>query len=323
MFGVKQMIDMAWGSPSFLAPYWASNPINVDKVKKPIKYEIGSRRILKRRIKQLHKKVGNVDVRNKHIVVGAGASQIILALLHVLKESAVGFDSAYAHPPHFSRFPAFAKYATLDWRFADKSILITSNPNNPDNTTTDILDAVIVDACYNWPQYTSEVKKYNHPIVVFSLSKATGHASTRIGWVILRDKELAKKLEQHIEVTTGGLSIDAQVKAEKIIEHQLQSSHTVFDYGKHILEERWKLLKKLNRENKTSFSLENTSGMFLWAKGKCPEDVLHMKGSNFKSTDDYFRLNIGCSQKNFNKFIELLINGYAHELMVRPERRPH
>lgn len=298
------MIDMAWGSPSFLAPYWAVNEIKVDHVKKPIKYELGSRTRLKKRIKEIHKKIGNADVRNKHIVVAAGASQIILALMNVLRESSIQFDSAYAIPPHFSRFPVFANYAKLDWKPGDKSILLVSNPNNPDNIIRDTSEAVILDACYNWPQYTDQVKKYDHPIVVFSLSKATGHASTRIGWAVIRDKELAKKLEHHIEVTTGGLSIDAQVKAEKVLEHQLKATYTVFDYGKHVLSERWKVLNKLNTNKKIPFSLENTSGMFLWAKGKCPDNIKHIKGSDLKSTDDYFRLNIGCTEGDFNSFIE-------------------
>lgn len=297
------MIDMAWGSPSFLAPYWAVNEIKVDHIKKPIKYEIGSRKKLKKRIKEIHKKIGNAYIKNKHIVVAAGASQIILGLMNVLRES-FPFDSAYAIPPHFSRFPTFANYAQLNWKLGDTSILLTSNPNNPDSIIRNTSETIILDACYNWPQYTNQVKKYDHPIVVFSLSKATGHASTRIGWAIIEDEELAKKLEHHIEITTGGLSIDAQIKAEKILEHQLQSTYTVFDYGKHVLYERWKVLNKLSTNKKIAFSLENTSGMFLWAKGKCPDNIKHIKGSDLKSTDDYFRLNIGCTEEDFIKFIE-------------------
>jgi len=300
---IKQ-IDMAWGSPAFLSAYWEVNKIQVDKIKKNKSYSFGSRSKLRNRIKKLHKKVGNAETKNKHIVVAAGATQILLGLMHVLREQNPKIKSAWAKPPHFSRFPKLADFAKLDWFNNEIAITITSNPNNPDNTITDETGSTILDLCYNWPQYTKEVKKYDHPIMVFSLSKATGHASTRIGWAVIKDKKIAKALETYIEISTGGLSIDAQIRAEEVIEHQLRTTYTVFEHGKQVLTERWKLINKLVKENKLPFKVLNSSGMFLWANGLCPPHLLHIKGSDLKATDDFFRLNVGCNQKSFDEFLQ-------------------
>jgi L-tryptophan--pyruvate aminotransferase len=305
---IKQ-IDMAWGSPAFLSSYWEVNKINVDKVKKKKSYSFGSRARLKNRIKRLHKKVGNAETKNAHIVIAAGATQILLGLMCVLREQNPKIKSAWAKPPHFSRFPKLADFAKLDWFNTEVVIKITSNPNNPDNSISDEIDSTILDLCYNWPQYTDQVKNYNHPIMVFSLSKATGHASTRIGWAIIQDKKLAKALETYIELSTGGLSIDAQIRAEKVIEHQLDADYTVFSHGKHVLDERWKIINKLHSENKLPFEVINSSGMFLWAKGLCPPHISKIKGSDLKATDEFFRLNVGCGQTEFDEFIQAVCKG--------------
>jgi len=294
----KKRIDMAWGSPAFLSPYWEKNKIKTDHIKKSKNYEYGSRKNLKKLIIKLHKKVKNAEVKNKHIVVAAGASQILLALFFVLKENK---KFAWAEPPHFSRFPVLAKMAKLNWKKSEKSIKIISNPNNPDSLIRDETKCDILDACYNWPQYT-DVTKYDHPVMVFSLSKATGHASTRIGWVILEDESLAKKLTEFIELSTGGLSIEAQTNAEEIIRHQLKTNQTVFDYGRKILKIRWDKVKKI----KKSFETLNESGMFIWAKGKCPDNINSINGILLGSSEDYFRLNIGCSNTSFNRFIKTI-----------------
>lgn len=297
---------MAWGSPSFLAPYWNKVQIKTDHIKRTKNYEFGSRRPLKRLIKKLHKKANNVDLTNKHIVVGAGASQIIFGLLCVLRD--VNFyEKVTATAPHFSRFPLLADAAKLEWRrdAVYNTIQIVTNPNNPDSTISDYSSCQILDLCYNWPQY-KEVVKYNHSIMVFSFSKALGLANTRIGWAVIKDKIIAKKLEQWIEITTGGLSIDAQIKAEATLRyetHPFRHQNSAFTYGQEIMKERW---EKINsNKDKFPFEILNRDGMFLWAKGNCPKQITFLNGESLGSSKDNFRLNVGCSNKHFKLFLKL------------------
>lgn len=298
------VIDMSWGIPAFLFPYWESVSIKTDNLKKPQGYSFGSRSELKDSIIWLHQSVGNANVNNKHIVVAAGATQIILGLLYVLK-NIKGADSAWAEPPHFSRFPSLAEFAGLKWLDSKKSITIGTNPNNPDGTVLKTLNKDIMDLTYMWPQYTTAIKKYNHPIMVFSLSKSTGHASTRIGWAIIKDSKIAEALEKFIEYSTSGLSIDAQIKAERVIESQLTRDFTVFEDGKNTLKERWDIIQQLDKRGVFPFKILNSSGMFLWAEGQCPAEILGLDGRMLKGNSNQFRLNIGCSDKTFNDFVNL------------------
>jgi L-tryptophan--pyruvate aminotransferase len=298
----QHTIDMAWGSPAFLEDYWKNVEIKTDQIKRTNNYEFGSRVELKRLIKQLHKKVKNTATTGRHIVVASGASQIIFGLMSVLRELDPTQTKAFAQPPHFSRFPILADYAKLQWTKTSgdlDTLNIITTPNNPDSALWNKKDPCkILDLCYNWPHY-GEVVVHNHPISVFSFSKATGLASTRIGWAVIKDKILANKLEEWIENSTGGLSIDAQIKAECVLQHILDTPF--FTYGEKLLSERWEKIKT-NRV-KFPFKVLNNNGMFLWAQGKCPSEILHIKGSSFGVTDDYFRLNIGCSPNDFERFI--------------------
>ena len=54
------------------------------------------------------------------------------------------------------------------------------------------------------------------------------------------------------------------------------------------------------------FEVLNNSGMFLWAKGECPKEILALSGELLGASADFFRLNIGCSQAIFNKFIKIV-----------------
>ena len=307
---------MGWGSTYFLDPYWQKNQIETDYREKHLEYRIGSNFALKNYIKSLHKKIKNAETKNRHIVIAAGASQILLGLMAVLAKR--GHKTAYAKPPYFSRFPKLANIGKLKWskKRHKKTVTIVTNPNNPDFSTSDCSDAKILDLCYNWPQYTSKVTYYDHPIMVFSLSKATGHASTRIGWAILEDETLAKELEDYIEISTGGLSIDSQIRAEEIILDQLQRSDTVFKHGRRTLKYRWKILSILSANKNFPLQIFNNSGMFIWAKVKNPrknnpiidKNIAHLKGSAMGSTNVFIRLNIGCTETDFRDFLALMRN---------------
>lgn len=299
-----EKLDMSWGSPAFLISYWESTPIITDDIKKPQPYQFGSRDELKCAIRELHCLIGNANVENKHIVVAAGATQIVLGLMQVFKTH-MGIKSAWAEPPHFSRFPGLAKYAGLEWKKDRSSLRVGTIPNNPDGISVLHKKTDILDLTYNWPQYTKNMVKYDHPVMVFSLSKATGHASTRIGWAILEDEQLAQDLEQFVELSTSGLSIDSQVKAEKVIQSQLTKDWTVFKSGKKSMEFRWSVVNRLKRNNLLPFKILNDSGMFIWAEGECPKNILCLPGDKMGGKKNQFRLNIGCSDVTFSAFVKL------------------
>lgn len=297
-------LNLGWGNPNFLIPYWKNISLSLPKhVATP--YVIGSLPELQEAIKSLHAQEKNAKVSTKHIVVGHGATQILAALLHVINKP------VFANPPFFMRFPEIAKIAKVPWKPCPKGLEIITNPNNPDGTVTlkDSKFSNIYDLSYNWEQYTTPLN-YDEDIMVFSLSKATGHASTRIGWAIIKDAKLAHDVQDYIEHSSCGVSLEAQLKALAVIKSQLGNPNTCFSYGKKILNNRHRQLERL----KLPFKKLNHSGMFLWAQVKWPiyhpaqifkpKNIIYTSGSLLGGYDDFFRINLGCSEKDFKEFLK-------------------
>ena len=299
---------MGFGNPTFLQD---NDQIKLDKLhivwipEYDRSYKESGDKELKETIKKIHRKYKNANTDFKHIVIGHGASHILQALIAVLQKP------VYAKAPYFSRFPTFTKNVGQIWISEKMSkyshitqpVQIVTYPNNPDNkkNLSTKCKTVIYDLSYNWPQYT-EVTNLDADIMVFSLSKATGHSSTRIGWAIIKDEQLANDVEEWIENNTSGISIEAQESAKKILNSEINAPNncSIMEYGKKILEDRWKLINK----RKFPFKILNNSGMFAWCYGKPPTDIKYVKGSDCGMSDRYFRLNIGCSNKIFRKFLK-------------------
>lgn len=68
-------------------------------------------------------------------------------------------------------------------------IEIVTSPNNPDGVTREAMvkggqgkGMLIHDLAYYWPHYTAITSPLHHDIMLFTLSKCTGHAGSRIGY---------------------------------------------------------------------------------------------------------------------------------------------
>lgn len=292
--------DMSWGHPEFLHPYWMA--VNLEntyfKDFHDLKYHAKTSSTVQDSIKLLHKDHQNAIVDDKIVIVGNGATQIIKALMNILG------GPVYAPKPHFSRFPVLAKKEHAVFTNAVLPSIktqILTIPNNPDaKIKHPEIDSIykIYDLSYNWSNYTTPIN-FDEDIMVFSLSKATGHASARIGWGIFKDKKLAEEVEQYIEYDTSGVSYESQNLLLNVIKYEKECGYQVFNYGKLILGYRWKMIEK----KAFDFSVLNNQGMFMWCKGNMPKKFKGLSGIHFGMDDTYFRLNIGCDNKTFTEFI--------------------
>lgn len=297
------ILELSWGNPDFLAPYWAHVDLSVP-TDLPTNYHMDALPELKRLICELHEKVGNAETKGYHLVVGNGATQILTGLMHVLKKP------INAPSPYFLRFPMMANLVHREFKKCPEGYTIITNPNNPDGKITlDKPKKAIYDLCYNWPQYTPTMLKYNEDIMVFSLAKATGHASTRIGWALIKNEALAKKVKDFIEYNTAGVSIEAQTKAINVIRYTLNTTDTCFEEGKKILTRRHQQLTKL----KLPFKKLSHNGMFLWLEMGDPETffcdklITYVDGEMMGDYFNHARINIGCSEKNFEEFVKRIL----------------
>ncbi|CAK9236903.1 unnamed protein product [Sphagnum troendelagicum] len=113
--------------------------------------------------------------------------------------------------------------------------------------------STIHDLAYYWPQYTPITAPADNPLMLFTFSKITGHAGTRLGWAIVEDKRIAMKMFEYIRVNTLGVSQDAQRRAFTLIRTIIDDIERIptrssdapprmpfFHYIQALLEERWR-----------------------------------------------------------------------------------
>ncbi|XVF43953.1 hypothetical protein PTKIN_Ptkin02bG0081900 [Pterospermum kingtungense] len=249
-------------------------------------------------IRRLHRVVGNAvadDGDDRFIVVGTGSTQLFQALLYALSSSHQPEPiSVVAAAPFYSSYPEETEYLRSElYKWAgdaysfDKDgpyIEVVTSPNNPDGAIRGAVvnpegSKLIHDLAYYWPQYTPITGRAHYDIMLFTFSKATGHAGSRIGLVIVKDKEIATKMVKFIELSSIGVSKESQFRAAKILgaisEDCLNSTgpnkeDNFFEYGHRLMSERWKKLREVVKRNGV-FSLP-----------KYPQGYCNFRG---KSTD--------------------------------------
>lgn len=320
---MKPLINMGWGHPAYMRDYWRGAAVGTFiGFDSGIDYQLdpGNPNLIEA-IRELHDSEGNAVTEGKHIVIGNGATQIIRAIMSM-------YDTCYAQVPFYSRFPVTAKKEGLTFHaltepedgFTSGMEIVTS-PNNPTgNRTKNYTHCPLVyDLCYNWYQYSTPVKE-DHDVMIFSLSKATGHAGSRVGWGIFSDKDVADKVQEFVELDTCGVSADSQTKALSMILDQLKrpKNKRCFYFGRYELKYRWAKFKQV-MAHYDNITVKNRLGMFALVKVEDPSStgwvdaeeyfkenfgVFGVSGDNFGMDRTYLRLNIGCETSDFDDFIK-------------------
>ncbi|GLT50527.1 hypothetical protein SLA2020_240100 [Shorea laevis] len=215
---------------------------------------------------RLHKVVGNAVTENHHIVVGTGSSQLIQAALYALSpKDAMDPIPVVSTAPYYSSYPLMTdilksrlhKWAG-DARSFKKSgpyIEFVTSPNNPDgfvrHSVVNQSEGMLVhDLAYYWPQYTPITSPAEHDLMLFTVSKCTGHAGTRIGWALVKDEQVAKRMVKFIELSTIGVSRDSQLRAAQVLKvvsdscESREGGDSFFEYSYHLMDKRWKKLQE-------------------------------------------------------------------------------
>ncbi|KAJ7953573.1 Tryptophan aminotransferase-related protein [Quillaja saponaria] len=307
-------------------------------------------------IERLHRVVGNAVTDGKYIVVGTGSTQLFQAALFALSSPDNAQPlSVVAAAPYYSEYPEEVDYLRSglykwagDAHVFDKDggayIEVVTSPNNPDGSLREPVvkggkGKLIHDLAYYWPHYTPINHMADYNIMNFTLSKCTGHAGSRIGWAIVKDKEVAKKMTRFIQMSSIGVSRESQRRAAKIMEVICESYENVmhmrsdkfFDHSKAVMTERWDKLKKVVEQSEV-FSLENypksccyftgeiteTQPAFAWLKSKNGIDdcesclrglkILSRGGIRFGADPKYARLSMLSREDQFNEFLRRLSN---------------
>ncbi|XP_062232485.1 tryptophan aminotransferase-related protein 1-like [Phragmites australis] len=219
-----------------------------------------------REVRRLHRLVGNAVVDGYHVLVGTGSTQLFQAALYALSPATDGAPMSVVSPaPYYSSYPAVTNFLNSGlYRWAgdantfdgDTCIELVCSPNNPDGGIRKAViesksGKAIHDFAYYWPQYTPITEAAGHDIMLFTVSKCTGHAGTRLGWALVKDREVAQKMIKFIELNTIGVSKDSQLRAAKILGAVCDGYETsldgeasrLFHFARQQMMERWSKLR--------------------------------------------------------------------------------
>lgn len=313
---MKTKLDLGYGNPGFIQELFKNTSIDLS-IKPDIahyKYAKHPLESLISEIKLLHLTHKNALITNNtHIVITVGAVQALQAALSYYQSK--GFNKVFVPKPYWGRFDDFISISKLSQvSEPDKdAINFITSPNNPDGLSQIHLPAMIRDACYNWSHYAKETYLSTDVITVFSHSKLSGFSSTRIGWAVVQDKEIADYMQNYVNIFTSGVPIEAQLSADKVIHLINNEKSSLLDDAKIILNTRRSLFESLIKEKNLAINILSTDGMFSYIQ--CDQKIIEdlnietVDGSFFHDQrDNIHRINIGADSIIFNEFINRLKN---------------
>lgn len=303
------ILDLGYGNPAVLQQTLIPFTTTLYPAKTPYFYAKNCSLELREALKRLHQEHGNVVAKSAdHIAITVGAVQAIQASLWVLAKE--GKKKVYIPRPFWGRFKDFTDLLNLEIveEASTEAISLITSPNNPNGADQSMLRADIRDACYNWTHYSDSVKKFEDRFVLFSLSKLSGHSSSRIGWVVCQDLDDAKKITEFVNIFTSGVSVEAQETALKSI---LTTPSLIFQKWKKVLNDRKTTLNSIILTKSLPMRTESTDGMFWY--GSADIDFIKSLNIIFVEGKDQFdpengkvRLNIAVSDEVWDAFLARL-----------------
>lgn len=361
------------GDPVFLEPFWLRNA-EASTTVVPGWYRMSylindaaSLRIspeLETQIRGIHALVGNAVTEGRYIVIGTGSMQLINAAVYSLSPRN---HDAIQHPaqvvaaaPYYGAYESQTQmFDSVDsiwegdarsWAKRSQSlnstrfVEIVASPNNPTAFLQEgMLDGenvrTVYDHAYYWPHFTAIIEPANKDMMLFTLSKLTGHAGSRLGWAIVKDYDVYLKMVEYVFGNTLGVSHDTQLRATRLLKTVItgyqrkleegkvsrQSRHheLIFHYAYNVMQDRWRRLKRIF-SGSDRFSLQNLtskyciffktvtgpSPAYAWVKCEKEEDedctavmknggIIGREGQAFGAEKRYVRLSLIRRDDNF------------------------
>ncbi|XP_078428424.1 tryptophan aminotransferase-related protein 2-like isoform X3 [Wolffia australiana] len=359
-------INLEMGDPSMFEEYWreegGEGAVVIRSWEKMSYFSRGGEGpcwfmegALQEQIARLHGVVGNARVQGKHLVVGVGSTQLFQAALFAISSthdaqplpvvSAAPFYSFYAEHVDYLRSGLY-RWAGDARTFKEDGpfIEVICMPNNPDGFMNQAVLSEdkghrIYDLAYYWPQYAPITYEANHDIMLFTFSKLTGHAGTRIGWALVKDEDVARKMTKFITLNTLGVSKDSQLRAAMIMTSIADSYETqntlgrerFFDSARLLMTERWRRLREAVTKSSSfvlpkfpspncRFSGEKSEPhpAFAWLKCERPDvddcesflkslGIVSRGGAHFGADRRYVRVSMLAEDEVFDCFIQRIL----------------
>ncbi|XP_039055456.1 tryptophan aminotransferase-related protein 4-like [Hibiscus syriacus] len=349
------------GDPLFLEPFWMQHSTSSALVvsgwhRKSYNYNDDTKisKQLEGLIRKLHAFVGNAVTRNRYIVLGAGSTQILNAAASALSLENTSSHSptrVIASVPYYSLYKEQVEYFNAerlefegeaytwrnrsDGRPSTNVIEFVTSPNNPDGRLNKAIVGgpsvkTISDRAYYWPHFTPIPAPADEDLMVFTLSKLTGHAGSRFGWAVIKDETVFNRMVAHMDLNSMGVSRDTQLRAFKLLKAVLEEGTGIFDFAYRTMKTIWERLaatlalsnrfslQKFNPQYCSFYSkISDFSPAYAWVKREREEDkdcyavlkaanIIGRQGNIFGSEDRYVRLSLVRSQDDLDILIHRL-----------------
>jgi len=275
--------------------------------------------------------VQNAETDGYYIVYGQGGTQLINAAAYALASVAGKSLPVFANVPYYSQYKAWAEFNVLNnyWNGSTTQtnsdvIEFVTAPNNPDGVMRVPVYSnsknVVYDMVYYWPSWTNVTEKASHDIMLFSLSKLTGHAGSRFGWALVKDAAVASEMRSLINLLNIHTSMDTIHRAITILDTMVAEGGQFFSALSTIMSHRYAEIIPLF-QNQSRFSLESVTSpptwFYLWIK--CNEDsncyktfadakILGESGSLFGASEEYLRIQMTVRSADYQLFLTRLKN---------------
>ena len=286
---------------------------------------------LRTAIINIHKMVGNADYQNAYIVYGHGGTQLINAAAYALALKSNKKLPVFSQSPYYNQYKAWAEFNALNnyWNasynqeeYSTDIIEFVTSPNNPTgeirtphyNSSANL----VYDMVYYWPTWTNITYTASHDIMLFSLSKLTGHAGTRFGWALVKDFSVASDMRSFINILNIHTSLDTIHRAIRILTTMVDQEGQFFTNISSVMTERYNRILPLFA-NQSKFTIESVTNpptwFYLWIK--CEEEVncydvfkgayiLGEPGTLYGAPPNYVRLQLTMRSIDFDLFFDRL-----------------
>lgn len=305
--------DADGGDPLFLEPFWkqhAESSAVVVAGWHRMSYSFSDLTTLSKELesllRKLHSRVGNAITEGRHILFGAGSTQLLTAAVHALSPRKSSLPaSVVASIPYYALYQMQIEFFdsagcnfqgdTAQWKNATNTtgdiIEFVTAPNNPDGRLNGAVlrgpnVKTIYDRAYYWPHFTGIPSPADEDLTIFTISKLTGHAGSRFGWAFIRNEEVYQRMYRYLQLNTMGVSRDTQLRALKLVKVLVEDGgREIFEFGYKTMTKRWERLRKslsmskrfslqkIPPENCTFFQkVRDPTPAYAWVKCEREED---------------------------------------------------
>jgi len=288
--------------------------------------------LLTETIRKVHQQANNAETEGYHMVFGTGGTQLLHAFLYAFNQMMKRPLNIYSRTPYYQYYKTYSDMNPCISTFNQsrdmnpRDVLeFVAIPNNPDGAIHQRsfynTPLVVYDLVYYWPHNTEGVTKASFPIMLFSLSKMTGHSSSRFGWALIKDKTLADHMVNYIWLLSHGVAIESQYRAYKVLSNILETKDNFYIYMKQLMMRRWdRLLDIFQRFGRGRFTILSPKG-FVVAWIRCNQlernqtchqlflenNIFVNPGETYGSDPNHARFNMQGEESTFDILLNYLV----------------